>query len=80
MINPWRSEIPLLAIALLVGIFIGKVFQHPLIVLLGMVLLYLGYHLYHIRCLFNWIRSGKTSELPQGLGIWEEIYLSLIHI
>ena len=80
MINPWRSEIPLLAIALLVGIFIGKVFQHPLIVLLGMVLLYLGYHLYHIRCLFNWIRSGKTSELPQGLGIWEEIYYLIFRL
>jgi two-component system phosphate regulon sensor histidine kinase PhoR len=80
MINPWRSEMPLLMIVLLVGIFIGKLFPHPLIVLLGMVALYLGYHLYHIRRLFNWIRSGKTNELPQGLGIWEEIYYLIFRL
>ncbi|HAZ42361.1 MAG TPA: PAS domain-containing sensor histidine kinase, partial [Methylococcaceae bacterium] len=80
MINPWRSETPLLLMVLLVGIFVGKIFPHPLIVLLGMVLLYLGYHLFHIRRLFNWIRSGKTNELPQGLGIWEEIYYLIFRL
>jgi two-component system, OmpR family, phosphate regulon sensor histidine kinase PhoR len=80
MINPWRSEIPLIAITLLVGIFIGKVFPHPLIVLFGMVALYLGHHLYHIRRMFHWIHSGKTSELPQGLGIWEEIYYLIFRL
>lgn len=80
MINPWRSETPSLLMVLLVGIFVGKIFPHPLIVLLGMVLLYLGYHLFHIRRLFNWIRSGKTNELPQGLGIWEEIYYLIFRL
>ena len=80
MINPWRSETPLLLIVLLVGVFIGKIFPHPLIVLLGMLALYLGYHLFHIRRLFNWIRSGKTNELPQGLGIWEEIYYLIFRL
>lgn len=35
---------------------------------------YLGGHLLSIFQLYRWLRNGDHSEMPQGLGIWEEIY------
>lgn len=80
MINLWRSELPLLLVALLFGVFIGKATHHPLWALSGMVLLYLVHHLLHLRRLLGWLRSGKTSELPMGLGIWEEVYYLIFRL
>ena len=74
MLNPWRSELPLLLLVLLVGLFVGRLGPSPVWVVLGMVLLYLAHHLFHLRRLLLWVRSGKTQALPQGLGIWEEVY------
>lgn len=74
MINPWRSEFPLLLIVGLVGLFLSRITPHPGLIVLGMVLLYLGHHLYHLQRLLGWIRSGKTHALPQGFGVWEEVY------
>ena len=42
--------------------------------MLAGVALYLAGHLYSIFQLYRWLRNGDHSELPQGLGIWEEIY------
>lgn len=80
MINLWRAELPLLLLVLLVGVFIGKLTHHPFWVLLGMMALYLGHHLVHIRRLISWLHSGKTSEPPQGLGIWEEVFYLIFRL
>lgn len=72
--NPWRAEFSLILLALLVGLFLGKIFNHPMVVLVVMILTYLSYHLASANHLLKWLRSGKTSQLPNGTGIWEEIY------
>jgi two-component system phosphate regulon sensor histidine kinase PhoR len=74
MLSPWRSELSFVFFALLVGAFFGKLFHQPALVLWGCLLVYLARHLLYANRLLNWLRGGKASELPQGGGIWEEIY------
>jgi len=80
MLNPWRSEFSLILLALLIGVFLGKLFHHPVLVLWMTLLAYLGHHLFHANRLIHWLRGGKASELPRGAGIWEEIYYLIFRL
>jgi two-component system phosphate regulon sensor histidine kinase PhoR len=74
MLSPWRSELSFVFLALLCGAFFGKLFNQLAIVLWLCLLIYLARHLFFANRLLAWLRSGRASELPQGDGIWEEIY------
>jgi two-component system phosphate regulon sensor histidine kinase PhoR len=74
MQNPWRSEFSLLLLALLISVFLGKLLNQPLMVLWIVLLVYLCHHLIHANRLLHWLRSGKASQVPKGMGIWEDIY------
>lgn len=74
MLSPWRSELSFVFFALLVGAFFGKLFHQPALVLWLCLLVYLSRHLLYANRLLAWLRGGRASELPQGGGIWEEIY------
>ncbi len=80
MLNPWRSELSLIFVALLVGVFLGKLFHHPLLMVWIVVLVYLSHHLVHANRLLDWLRGGKTNALPQAAGIWEEIYYLIFRL
>ncbi len=80
MLNPWRSEFSLILLALLVGVFLGKLFHYPILILWITVLTYLGHHLLHANRLIEWLRGGKANELPKGSGIWEEIYYLIFRL
>jgi two-component system phosphate regulon sensor histidine kinase PhoR len=74
MFSPWRSELSFVFFALLVGAFFGKLFHQPALVLWLCLLVYLARHLIYANRLLGWLRGGRVSDLPQGGGIWEEIY------
>ena len=74
MISPWRSELSFIVLALLVGAFAGKLFHHPALILWFGLLIYLARHLLYANRLLGWLRGGRVGELPQGDGVWEEIY------
>ncbi|MCF7967728.1 MAG: phosphate regulon sensor histidine kinase PhoR [Methylococcaceae bacterium] len=80
MLNPWRSEFSLILLALLTGVFLGKLFHHPVFALWVALLAYLGHHLVHINRLVHWLRGGKATDLPHGTGIWEEIYYLIFRL
>ena len=43
MLNPWRSELSLILLALLIGAFLGKLFHHPWLSIWVVVLVYLAH-------------------------------------
>jgi two-component system phosphate regulon sensor histidine kinase PhoR len=74
MFTPWRSELSFVVLALLFGIFAGRLLGQPAIVLWLCLLAYLIRHLVYANRLLQWLRDGRASVLPQGNGVWEEIY------
>lgn len=80
MLNPWRSELSLILLALLIGVFLGRLFHHPQLILWMVLLIYLGHHLFHVNRLLNWLRGGRTSQAPRGAGLWEEVYYLIFRL
>lgn len=74
MSNPWRSELSFILLAFLLGAFLGRLIGLPSLMLWVCLTVYLLRHLLHINRLLIWLRGGRTNDLPQGDGIWEEIY------
>ena len=74
MLNPWRSELSILFLALLIGLFVGQLFHSPALMAWIILALYLGHHLFHANRLLHWVRGGKAGDRPQGSGVWGEIY------
>ncbi len=73
MTHAWRSEGAILvggaAAACGLGWLEGRTTQFLLVFLLA----YLAHHLYYCVHLLAWLR-GHTNELPDGNGIWSEIF------
>lgn len=72
--NPWIPELWrllwVLLAATLSGAMLGRFW-------LGWGLglaLYLGYHVWQLRRLVNWLRSGKTRNIPEAGGLWGEVF------
>jgi len=80
MMNPWRSEFSIIFLALLLGSFFGKLFQSPALILWISLTAYLIHHLMHANRLLDWLRGGRSNELPKGTGIWEEIYYLIFRL
>jgi two-component system phosphate regulon sensor histidine kinase PhoR len=75
MSNPWRTELVWAFWALILAITIGRIldFGFTAILLLGASLV-LARHVFHVHRLVVWLKGGSASSLPQGSGIWEEVY------
>ena len=74
MIGPWRAfigrSLAALALAVSLGWFLGDI----LLTVLLATAAGLGWHLFHIYRLFQWLQSG-SGPLPSATGgIWAEIY------
>lgn len=76
MAHAWRSEIFLGLSWLLIALVVGLLSGHFALSLTGFVLLYFGRHTYFTHKTLSWLRS-KTEELPDGNGVWEEIFQRL---
>ncbi|MFN5746636.1 MAG: phosphate regulon sensor histidine kinase PhoR [Methylococcaceae bacterium] len=80
MLNPWRSELSLMFLALLFGTFLGRLLHFPPLILWVTLVAYLAHHLFHANRLLCWLRGGRANELPKGAGIWEEIYYLIFRL
>ena len=74
MLNPWRSDLSTLFLALLIGLFVGQLLHSQALTAWVILALYLGHHLFHVNRLLHWVRGGKAGDRPQGAGVWGEIY------
>ncbi len=63
-------SLSLLTLAALAGWLLGS----TLLGLLGGLALLLALHLYHAAQLLAWLRKPKKRELPDGVGIWRDVY------
>ena len=80
MLHPWRSEISLILVIFLVGLFVEKLTNNLALALWVVPIIYIFHHVFHANRLLQWLIGGKASELPHGLGVWEEIYFLIFRI
>ncbi|MGD8885569.1 MAG: phosphate regulon sensor histidine kinase PhoR [Gammaproteobacteria bacterium] len=74
MSNPWIKEfwrvITLGFLALTIGLIISQVFASLFVA----VLVYLGWHIYNLYRLEQWVAKRQGSTPPDGSGIWGEVF------
>lgn len=51
-----------------------------LIVYCALLLLLLGYHIVYLSQLYRWLPSGTSQTVPEGSGVWEEIFAGLARL
>ncbi len=76
----WRAELTFILFILLIWVFLGRLldsFQWASLVCLG---IYLLRHLFYINRLLIWMRAGRANQLPEGDGVWEEIYYLIFRL
>lgn len=72
--NPWIPELWRLLWVLLAATLLGAMLGRFWLGWgLGLAL-YLGYHVWQLRRLVNWLRSGKTRNIPEAGGLWGEVF------
>lgn len=49
-----------------------------LIVFAAGLLMYLISHVYWLHALQNWFKNPKLKEIPEGSGVWEDIFVALL--
>lgn len=60
--------------ALIALLMAGWIFGVTSWLILAFLVAYLARHLIQIGRMLNWLREGGSSEPPNSMGIWEEIY------
>ena len=43
------------------------------------LLIYLGSHIYWLHALQHWFQSPDIKKIPEGSGIWEDVFITLLH-
>lgn len=76
----WRSEALWLVLLALGVIFLARLTDDWALALWIGTTAYLARHLYFADRLLKWLRSGKSSQLPEGDGVWEEIYYLIFRV
>ena len=59
---------------LLLAAALGFLFDQVILFLWFGLIVYFSWHVYHLRKLERWMRSGKTRNIPEASGIWGEIF------
>lgn len=49
-----------------------------LIAFSGCLLIYLARHLYWLHTLHKWLKNPSLKEVPEGSGVWEDVYSALL--
>ncbi|BBL76929.1 phosphate regulon sensor histidine kinase PhoR [Methylomagnum ishizawai] len=78
--SPWRSELSFVLLSLLFGAFFAKLFNQASLVLWLCLVSYLARHLFFVNRLLAWLQGGRASQMPQGDGVWEEIYYLIFRL
>ena len=74
MNSAWQREITRLGVWIVLWLLAGVLTGHLLVCLLAGVSLYLGWHLMQVFQLSRWLRDPQRLDLPDGSGVWEEVY------
>lgn len=75
----WKSGLfiaALSAICLFLWLISGLTIA--LIAFSGCLLIYLARHLYWLHILHQWLKNPSLKEVPEGSGIWEDVYSALL--
>lgn len=76
----WRAELYWLILIALGVAFLARLTDDWGLSLWFCTSAYLGRHLFFANRLLRWLRSGKSSQVPHGDGVWEEIYYLIFRI
>ncbi len=76
----WRSEAFWLVLFLLGVTLAARLTDDWALALWVCTAAYLVRHLFFANRLLKWLRSGKSSQLPEGDGVWEEIYYLIFRV
>jgi len=63
-----------MVVVLLIGAFIGWIYDAVAIGLFIAALAILAWHMYHLYRLEHWLRTNDIEDFPSGLGIWPDIF------
>ncbi|MGD8568938.1 MAG: phosphate regulon sensor histidine kinase PhoR [Gammaproteobacteria bacterium] len=74
MSNPWIKEFWRVATLGFLSLIIGLVINQVFVSLFVAIVLYLGWHLYHLYRLEQWIAKRQGTTPPDASGIWGEIF------
>jgi two-component system phosphate regulon sensor histidine kinase PhoR len=73
----WSAFLLRLALALAVGVLIGWLYGWPgtggFIVAFGLLV----WHLLHLYRLDHWLRTGDIAEMPDGSGVWPQVFAKI---
>ncbi len=72
--RPWKSEITRSLVMLFLFWLFGVMIGHVSAALLSGLLIYMGWMIYNLYRLDDWLRSGAKKEPPDAPGIWGEIF------
>jgi two-component system phosphate regulon sensor histidine kinase PhoR len=72
--NPWIKEFWRVATLGFLSLIIGLVINQVFVCLFVGTILYLGWHLYHLYRLEQWIAKRQGTSPPDASGIWGEIF------
>lgn len=74
MFNPWALEIRRLLLLLAAAVLVGMPLEHPGTLVVAVLGLYLGWHLYNLHRLYAWLQDGHRFQPPEAIGIWGEVF------
>ncbi len=77
----WRtlgSFVPVSLFSLLIWPVVGG--RIALLLLLLWVVTQLLAHLYNLRKLLRWVKNPELQSIPDGSGVWEDVYANLYQV
>lgn len=75
----WKAFLLIIAISIIcLFIWLISGLIPALIVFSASLLLYLVRHLYWLSILHRWLRNPSLQSVPEGSGVWENVYSSLL--
>jgi len=76
----WHKTLTRLAMLVVSGLAIGWLYDRPMIGLLVALAVALAWHLYWLFKLHRWLNGAKMPFLPEGSGIWPQVFARYDHI
>ncbi|MFB9886342.1 phosphate regulon sensor histidine kinase PhoR [Balneatrix alpica] len=75
-----RTHLNRLLLLLVGGLLLGGLSGSALIGMVSALLLALGWHLWQLRKLVAWLASNTRGDMPEGEGLWGEIFDDLYRL
>ncbi|MCC7488233.1 MAG: phosphate regulon sensor histidine kinase PhoR [Gammaproteobacteria bacterium] len=76
----WTSALLRLAGLIIAGAIVGWFYDHMLLGVLLVAIGSLGWHLYHLYRLDEWLRTGRLRGVTDGSGVWPPVFARIEYI